>query len=89
MARPVTRTEVLEEVELEALRKTFGSCVFAFRELKLDDANLNYPTFYRAWGGRPVTPSDRDKIMDGFHNWSFRLLQSLREREKAPIEEVA
>lgn len=88
MARPVTRTEVLDEGEREVMRSAMPTCPFAYREMGLSERGVTYPSFQRAWAGKPVTGRDVRMIRKGWEAWSFRMLQVLREAQKRPVEQA-
>lgn len=85
MARPRTRTEVVDGAELETWREAFGTSTHAFRCLKLPAA-VTYPTFQRLWQGKPSDPGVVSAVRVGWESWGARMVQVVREAQKPPVE---
>jgi hypothetical protein len=85
MARPRTRTAVLDPGELELFKGQFGSCTFAYEQLRV---GVSYPSFQRAWVGKEVTAAEVKAIREGWDAYALRQIMVFREYLKAPVGEM-
>ena len=85
MARPRTRTAVLDPEELGLFQGTFGSCTFAYQQLR---SPVSYPSFQRLWVGKSVTVVERDQVRRAWDEYVVRQLMVLRESVKKSVGEM-
>ena len=68
MARPRTRVALVDADERLGMKRTFGTCVSAYKNLGLVK-NVSYPTFALMWGGKEISVEDATEIVTRWEGW--------------------